>query len=55
MEDKVVAQSSIYFLDVDRGGERRASSCTCEGQETGSNVDFSMEIGNVNDDEQNTV
>jgi hypothetical protein len=54
LEDKVVAQSSIYFLDVDRRGERWASLCACEGQETGSDVDFSMEIGNANDDEQNT-
>ena len=54
MEDEVVAQSTIYFLDVDRGGERGASSCTCKGRETGSDVDFSTEIGNANDDKQNT-
>ena len=55
MEDKVVAQLSIYFLDVDRGGERGASLCACEGQETRSNVDFLTEIGNANDDKQNTA
>ena len=54
MEDEVVAQSTIYFLDVDRGGERGASSCTCEGRKPGSDFDFSTEIGNSNDGEQNT-
>ena len=46
--------SAIYnaFLDVDRRGECWASLCTCEGRETGSDIDFLMEIGNANDDEK---
>jgi hypothetical protein len=54
VEDKVVAQSSIYFLVVDHRGEHWASSCACEGRDTGSDVDFSTEIGNANDNKQNT-
>jgi hypothetical protein len=54
MEDKVVAQLTIYFLDVDRGCEHSASLWACEGRVTRFDVDFSTEIGNANDGKQNT-
>ncbi len=51
VEDKVVAEPAVYFLVVGRGGECWAKSGACEGQETGSDIDFSTKIGNSNDDE----